>query len=38
VKGQFIGLGEDGSLILQTGQENKKYYASEIIKVTDGND
>ncbi|MBP6908830.1 MAG: biotin--[acetyl-CoA-carboxylase] ligase [Candidatus Saccharicenans sp.] len=38
VKGQFISLGQDGSLILQTGQENKKYYASEIIKVMDGND
>ncbi len=33
VKGKFIGLGQDGSLIMKIGQENKKYYTSEIIKV-----
>ncbi|MDD8020623.1 MAG: biotin--[acetyl-CoA-carboxylase] ligase [Acidobacteriota bacterium] len=33
VRGKFTGIGQDGSLILRTGQGNKKYYASEIIKV-----
>ncbi|HPB59914.1 MAG TPA: biotin--[acetyl-CoA-carboxylase] ligase [Candidatus Saccharicenans sp.] len=33
VSGQFGGLAQDGSLILQIGQENKKYYASEIVRV-----
>jgi len=33
ISGQFSGLAQDGSLILQIGQESKIYYASEIIKV-----
>ncbi|HOP60247.1 MAG TPA: biotin--[acetyl-CoA-carboxylase] ligase [Candidatus Saccharicenans sp.] len=33
VSGRFGGLAPDGSLILQIGQDRKKFYASEIIKV-----